>query len=80
MEPITVKATYDGSSFKIHEPVDLEPNRDYILTVEKEDSKRSIHAIEFLIQHAGTIHGPSDFSEEHDHYLYGTLKKSNSPE
>ena len=75
MESITVKATYDGSSFKILEPLDLEPNAEYILTIEKKKQEKPVHAIEFLIKNAGIIHGPSDFSEEHDHYLYGTPKK-----
>lgn len=80
MNTITIKATYDGYSFKIHEPVDLEPNTEYIITVEKKETVRSINAIEFLIQNAGTIHGPSDFSVEHDHYLYGTPKKGKNTE
>lgn len=80
MTTITVKATYDGSSFKIHEPLDLEPDTEYILTVEKKETEKPVNAIEFLIRNAGTIHGPSDFSEEHDHYLYGTPKKGKKPE
>ena len=80
MGTITVKATYDGVSFKIQDPVDLEPNTEYILTIEKEDSKKSENAIDFLIRNAGTISGPSDFSEEHDHYLYGTPKKGKQRE
>jgi hypothetical protein len=75
MGAITVKATYDGSSFKVIGPLELEPNTEYILTVEKDTSRKPEHAIEFLIRNAGTISGPSDFSEEHDHYLYGTPKK-----
>lgn len=80
MGAITVKAIYDGSSFKVHEPLDLELNTEYLLTVEKKSSEKPVHAIEFLIQNAGTISGPSDFSEEHDHYLYGTPKKSRNTE
>jgi len=80
MDTITVKATYDGSSFKIHEPIDLEPNTEYIITVEKKEIEKSVNAIEFLIRNAGTIHGPSNFSEEHDHYLYGTPKMSKNTE
>jgi hypothetical protein len=77
MGSITIKATFDGTSFKIVEPIELEPNKEYLLTVEKESSPKKEHAIDFLIKNAGKIHGPSDFSEEHDHYLYGTPKKSN---
>jgi hypothetical protein len=75
METITVKATYDGSSFKIHGPVDLEPNTEYILTVEKEDSKKPENALEVLRKNIGSISGPADWSEEHDHYIHGTPKR-----
>jgi hypothetical protein len=30
-----------------------------------------------LEEHAGSIEGPKDWSVEHDHYLYGTPKRSN---
>jgi hypothetical protein len=77
MGSITIKATFDGTSFKIVEPIELEPNKEYLLTVEKNSTSNGEHAIEFLIKNAGTIHGPPDFSDEHDHYLYGTPKKGN---
>ncbi|MDX8551785.1 hypothetical protein KHC33_04055 [Methanospirillum sp. J.3.6.1-F.2.7.3] len=77
MGSITIKATFDGTSFKIVEPIELEPNKEYLLTVEKNSTSNREHAIEFLIKNAGTIHGPVDFSDEHDHYLYGTPKKGN---
>ena len=80
MGTITVRATYDGSSFKTLEPLELEPDTEYILTIEKNPKKRSEHAIEFLIRNAGTISGPSDLSDEHDHYLYGTPKKGEQRE
>lgn len=75
METITVKATYDGSSFKIHEPIDLEPNTEYVLTVEKEDREKPEHALEVLRKNIGKIDGPADWSEEHDHYIHGTPKR-----
>ncbi|HOJ95904.1 MAG TPA: hypothetical protein PK024_03580 [Methanospirillum sp.] len=77
MGSITIKATFDGTSFKIVEPVDLEPNKEYLLTIDKDSTLKREHAIEFLIRNAGAIHGPSDFSDEHDHYLYGTPKRGN---
>jgi len=75
MGSITIKATYDGSSFKVTEPLELEPNTEYILTVEKDTSKKPEHALEILRKNIGTIHGPSDWSEEHDHYIHGTPKR-----
>ena len=41
MGSITIKATYDGSSFRVLEPVDLEPDTEYIITVEKVASKKN---------------------------------------
>jgi len=80
METITIKATYDGSVFKALEPLELEAGDEYILTIEKEPRRTPENAIDFLIKKAGTISGPSDFSEEHDHYLYGTAKKNRNQE
>ena len=33
---------------------------------------------EFLERIAGTVEMPADWSSEHDHYLYGTPKRSSS--
>jgi hypothetical protein len=30
---------------------------------------------EEIMKFAGTLHGPRDLAENHDHYLYGTPKK-----
>ncbi|KAF5410671.1 MAG: hypothetical protein C5S47_06180 [Candidatus Methanogasteraceae archaeon] len=30
-----------------------------------------------LSKYAGTVEGPEDWSEEHDHYLYGVTKREN---
>lgn len=75
MGTVTIKAIFDGTSFKFLEPVDLEPNTEYILTVEKEDIAKSEPALEVLRKNIGTIKGPSDWSEEHDHYIHGTPKR-----
>jgi hypothetical protein len=32
--------------------------------------------LDFLIEKAGSIEGPEDWSTEHDHYLYGTPKRN----
>jgi hypothetical protein len=31
-----------------------------------------------LSKYAGTVEGPEDWSEEHDHYLYGVSKRENA--
>ena len=78
MGTITVKATFDGSSFKVLERVELEPNTEYILTVEKKTPPTSANALDVLRKNIGTIHGPSDWSDEHDHYIHGTPKRGSN--
>ena len=34
-------------------------------------------ALALLEKLAGTIEGPEDWADEHDHYLYGTPKRTN---
>lgn len=80
MGTITVKATFDGSSFKVLEQLELEPNTDYILTVEKDTSRKSSSALDVLRKNIGAIHGPSDWSDEHDHYIHGTPKRGSNGE
>ncbi len=75
MTAITVKATFDGSTFTIHDSVNLEPNTDYILTIEKEESKPVESPLDILRKYAGSVHGPPDWSIEHDHYIHGTPKR-----
>lgn len=76
MTRITVKATFDGSSFTIHDPINLEPNTDYILTIEKEERTQIESPLEILRKYAGSVHGPPDLSIEHDHYIYRTPKRA----
>ena len=75
MGTVTVKAMYDGSSFKILEPLDLKPNTEYTLTVEVKNSETAENALDVLRRSIGTIHGPQDWSVEHDHYIHGTPKR-----
>lgn len=72
----TVIAIYDGHVLRPEEPVDLEPNKRYRLTIEPDVSGDAWDALERL---AGTIDAPPDWSVEHDHYLYGTPKRQQSP-
>ena len=75
MGTITIRATFDGSSFKPLNHVELETNTEYILTVETEDSQKTRSALDILRKNIGSIHGPSDWSDEHDHYIHGTPKR-----
>jgi len=74
MGTLTVKATFDGSSFRIIDPLDLKPNTKCLITIEVLDEEPYEDPFQYLLRCAGTIDGPEDWSAEHDHYLYGTPK------
>jgi hypothetical protein len=75
---------YDGEVFRPEGPVDLEPNARYVISIETAppdpDSAKSTGEVEtawdVLDRLTGTIEGPGDWASEHDHYLYGTPKRS----
>ena len=73
-----IKATYDGLTFHPIGTLDLEPNTEYLITIEEIKEDTSKGPISFLLKHAGEVEGPSDWSLEHDHYLYGTPKQGNA--
>jgi hypothetical protein len=70
-----IRATYDGQSFRVSDPIDIAPNSECIIYVEEVQDKKTEDAIDYLFSIAGRAHGPPDQSVEHDHYLYGTPKK-----
>ena len=73
LEKLTV--TYDGSAFYPEETVNLEPNTRYIIQVisqEEQVDRTKGSAWDMLAEMAGAYAAPEDWSEEHDHYLYGT--------
>ena len=78
MGTITVKATFDGSLFKLLELVESEPDTEYILTVEKKKPPYSANALDVLRKNIGTINGPPDWSDEHDHYIHGIPKRGSN--
>lgn len=74
----TIKATFDGLSFHPIDTPDLKPNTEYMITIEEINDDINKGPINFLLKHAGEVEGPSDWSLEHDHYLYGTPKQRNN--
>lgn len=67
-------AIFDGSVLRPEQPIDLEPNKRYLIAIIAED-KQSGDAWDVLENLAGTIEAPEDWSSEHNHYLYGTNKQ-----
>ena len=71
----TIIVTYDGLTFHPKDTLDLKPNNEYRITIEEIPRPVRKGPIQFLLNHAGEADGPSDWSSEHDHYLYGTPKQ-----
>ncbi|MEM9273938.1 MAG: hypothetical protein AAGA80_13365 [Cyanobacteria bacterium P01_F01_bin.143] len=72
----TITATFDGESLRPDNPVNLQVNQRYIITIQSQTETQTPEngwsAIEAL---AGTVEAPADWSVEQDHYLYGTPKQ-----
>ena len=72
----TLHAFFDGKVLRPEDTVNLEPNVRYLVTIEpehkEEKGKQSLWDV--LSESSGKVEGPKDWSEEHDHYLYGTPK------
>ena len=73
----TLHAIFDGKVLKPENAANLEPNVRYLVTIEperkEETGKQSLWDV--LSEFSGTVEGPEDWSEEHDHYLYGTPRR-----
>ena len=73
------EAVYDGEVLRPQEPVDLEPNARYWVTIEVAAPTDGAHPAERpLLRYlalARELDLPADLAEQHDHYLYGTPKR-----
>lgn len=69
----TITVVFDGEVLRPEEPVDLEPNTRYKVTIQPQPEFKD--AWDVLEHYAGTVDAPPDWSIEHDHYLYGTPKR-----
>jgi hypothetical protein len=77
----TLTVVFDGEVFRPSVPVDLEPNKRYLITIisQSPPPKEGESAWDVLDRMTGTVEGPGDWSAEHDHYLYGTPKRPKGP-
>jgi hypothetical protein len=74
----TLIATFDGQVLRPDTPLDLPPNTRYVITLQAvPEVAVGKNAWDVLEEWTGTVEAPEDWSAEHDHYLYGTPKKSN---
>ena len=74
----TVDVVYDGEVLRPQEPLDLEPNARYRVTIEGEAARPSKptrpRALGRILARARDL-GIPDLAEQHDHYLYGLPKQ-----
>lgn len=68
----TLTAIFDGDVLRPDSPLDLKPNTRYVITIQSVDMPvAQENAWDVLEAMTGTVEAPSDWSSEHDHYLYG---------
>ena len=67
---------FDGKVLHPDAPLNLIPHNRYLITIqEAPDSLEDSDAWDVLEALTGIVEAPSDWSAEHDHYLYGTPKQ-----
>jgi hypothetical protein len=73
----TVTAIFDGEVFRPTEPLDLPAHAEYRLTIDEQTPVASEDEFPLMryLKLAQDLDLPSDFAEQHDHYLYGTPKR-----
>jgi len=70
----TLTVIFDGQVLCPEEPVDLESNVHYIVTIERKEEKPQVpsnRAFRRILERATDL-GISDLAEQHSHHLYGT--------
>ena len=73
----TIDAEYDGTVLIPIGQVHLKKNGKYRLIIEeKSEMNNNRTPWDILREHIGTIDGPEDWSENLDHYLYGSSKRN----
>lgn len=79
---IAFNAHFDGKVIVPEHPVDLPVDRAFVVHVEtsahadSEPSGEPLSGLRWLVDHAVEDELPSDLAAQHDHYLYGTPKRS----
>jgi predicted DNA-binding antitoxin AbrB/MazE fold protein len=74
----TVTVIYDGQVLRPQEPIDLEPNATYRVTIEEDTRQTEVDVMpevfRRIVERARDL-GVGDLAEQHDHYLYGVPKR-----
>jgi hypothetical protein len=69
----TATVFFDGVVLRPEEPLEIEPNKRYVITLEDVPPAGGI-VWNLLEKLAGTNEAPPDRAEKHDHYTRGTPK------
>lgn len=77
----TVHAVYQDGVFRPSDPVDLPENSQVQITIQSKPSPgQAQRTLSYLARIAGEFPDnpdlPADLAAQHDHYLYGTPKRS----
>ena len=72
----TLNVVFDGEVLRPEESSDLEPNTHYVVTIKKKKVSKEKNLWDTLSDLTGTIEGPADWSQEHDHYLLYDVPKN----
>jgi hypothetical protein len=67
---------FDGESLRPISPLNLEPQSRYQVTIHEEAPAAGASAWDVLDALSGAMTEPADWSEQHDHYLHGTPKRT----
>lgn len=79
---IQFNARFDGKNILPDEPVSLPENVPLRVTVDEAsatvpgDANGPLDIFDRLEAEVGLVDGPADWAAEHDHYLFGTPKRS----
>lgn len=77
----TVTVVFDGQVLRPESPIALKPNQRYVITIQPEPVDEPLNdGWDEIAALAGTVEAPEDWAAEHDHYLYGTPKRSMTDE
>ena len=63
-----LSVTFDGSVLTQDNPLKLERNKRYLITIVSEEVARVQNAWDLLENLTGTVEAPEDWSVEHNHY------------
>ncbi len=74
----TVTVVFDGQVLRLETPIELKLNQRYVVTIQSESADESSENVgwDAISSLVGSIDAPADWAAEHDHYLYGTPKRS----